>query len=94
MAMHMPVGKNQAQASMSEASATMADMQSDCHQSESVSSDANSVSQCKIVCSATGHAVTSDIFIGTAFNSPQHRATALSDNLRSRLLVVEQRPPK
>lgn len=75
-------------------SATMGDMQPDCHQSQKVSTDASSMSLCKISCSAMGHALTTDILIDLALIAPPVKANSLSDDLRTRQLVVEQRPPK
>ena len=92
MVMDASMGDSQAQ--FGEESASMDGMQPDCHQSKKVSSDASSMSLCKISCSAMGHALTVDILVDLASIAPPIQAAFLSDNLRTRQLVVEQHPPK
>lgn len=67
--------------------------QADCHQAMATSdSDASGV--CKIFCSATGHALTTEISSDVATFIPLVQIPTLSDGLVTRQLSVEHQPPK
>ncbi|MFT5572258.1 MAG: hypothetical protein ACI9FR_001181 [Cryomorphaceae bacterium] len=74
--------------------AHIGEIQPDCHQSNKGSSSASSMSLCKIFCSATGHALTTDFLVDLASIAPPIHSVSLSDDLRTRQLSVEQHPPK
>ena len=78
----------------SEAMASSGEMEPDCHKSSKGSSDTNSMTLCKIFCSATANAVTPDIAVDLASNSQPAQVAALRDNFQTRQLVVEKHPPK
>ena len=92
--MVMDTSSGDSQALTLEETASMGEMQSDCHQSKRVSSDASSMSLCKIFCSATSHALTTDILVDMVSMVPPVHATFVSEDFRTRQLVVEQHPPK
>ena len=77
-----------------EVPAPVGEMQPDCHQSKIGISDASSMSLCKIFCSATGHALTTDIVVALTSITPTVQVAFLSDRVFTRQLVVEQHPPK
>ena len=91
--MVMDNGSGDSQVLTIEETASMSEMQSDCHQSKTASSDASSMSLCKIFCSATGHAVTSEIIFIVASITPPLQTHALSDDFSTRQISVEQHPP-
>ena len=91
--MAIDISTDDSQALLAEESASMGDMQADCHQTNTVSSDANSMSLCKIFCSATGYAVTSEMVFIVASITPPLETHALSDNFSTRQTSVEQHPP-
>ena len=90
----MDIALGDSQALTLEETTAMGDMQSDCHQSKTVSSDASSMSLCKIFCSATGHAINTDILVDLVSISPPLQVITLSEVFFTRQLVVEQHPPK
>jgi hypothetical protein len=74
--------------------AAEADIQLDCHQAKAGVSNAKSMSLCKIFCSATGHALATDIFVGIGSITPPLQVASLSDISHTRQLSVEQHPPQ
>lgn len=92
-AMVMDIGTGDSRAQSLEETALMGEMQSDCHQSKTASSDASSMSLCKIFCSATGYALTTDIFVDLASIAPPLQSHALSHDFSTRQISVEQHPP-
>lgn len=90
--MHIDSGDSQALGL--EVAASMGDMQSDCHQSKSSSSDASMMSACKMFCSATSHALTTDILIDQVLMVPPVQVASVSEYFQTRQFGVEQHPPK
>lgn len=90
----MHIGSGDSQALGLEFAASMGDMQSDCHQSKSSSSDASMMSACKIFCSATSHALTTDIFVDLVLMVPPVQVASVSEYFQTRQYGVEQHPPK
>jgi hypothetical protein len=90
----MHIGSGDSQALGLEVAASMGDMQSDCHQSKSSSSDASMMSACKIFCSATSHALTTDIFVDQVLMVPPVQVASVSEYFQTRQYGVEQHPPK
>ena len=90
----MHIGSGDSQALGLEVAASMGDMQSDCHQAKSSSSDASMMSACKIFCSATSHALTTDIFVDLVLMVPPVQVASVSEYFQTRQYGVEQHPPK
>ena len=90
----MHIGSGDSQALGLEVAASMGDMQSDCHQSKSSSLDASMMSACKIFCSATSHALTTDIFVDLVLMVPPVQVASVSEYFQTRQYGVEQHPPK
>lgn len=91
--MTMDVALDDSQALIAEETVSMDEMQADCHQSKTVSSDVGSASLCKIFCSAIGHAVTSEMIFIMASIMPPAQNHTLIDDFSTRQVSVEHHPP-
>jgi hypothetical protein len=90
----MLIASGDSQALSLDVTASTGDMQSDCHQSKAASSDASTMSACKIFCSATSHALTTDILVGLVLMVPPVQVASVSEYFQTRQLGVEQHPPR
>jgi hypothetical protein len=90
----MHIASGDSQVLSLDVTASMGDMQSDCHQSKASSSDASTMSACKIFCSATSHALTTDILVDLVLMVPPVQVASVSEYFQTRQLGVEQHPPR